>query len=507
MADLNPRTSRREFIKKLSIGTSAVYMSTLINACARSADTIPNAINDEIDVDLRLTAAPDKVQILPGNATKVWRYHGELLKGPPGSLEFLSYSYLGPILHLARGQRVRVRFNNNLPEPSIIHWHGLHVPESADGHPRLAVQPGEEYIYEFTVMDRAGTYWFHPHPHGRTGPQVYLGLAGLIIIHDEDESALGLPGGDQDIPIIIQDRTFDEQNQLVYSLTSMDQMMGFLGNTLLINGQTQTAKPVETRAYRLRILNGSNSRIYKLAWSDGSLITVIGTDGGLLASPSTHPFVTLAPAQRLEIWADFSGKQVGSHLQLVNQENLTPGGGDEYTVLDFSVTKDVDSRSQLPEKLITASMNQAEKAANFSNPRDFILQMGMGMRMGMSWNINGRAFEMENVEREETVRLGDLEVWQFTNDGGMGMTLPHPMHIHGLQFQIIDRKVDPDFLPIWESLSGGFVDEGWHDTVLVMPGEQVRVLMRFEDFTGLYLYHCHNLEHEDMGMMRNYRII
>ena len=219
MADLNPRTSRREFIKKLSIGTSAVYMSTLINACARSADTIPNAINDEIDVDLRLTAAPDKVQILPGNATKVWRYHGELLKGPPGSLEFLSYSYLGPILHLARGQRVRVRFNNNLPEPSIIHWHGLHVPESADGHPRLAVQPGEEYIYEFTVMDRAGTYWFHPHPHGRTGTQVYLGLAGLIIIHDEDESALGLPGGDQDIPIIIQDRTFDEQNQLVYSLT------------------------------------------------------------------------------------------------------------------------------------------------------------------------------------------------------------------------------------------------------------------------------------------------
>jgi FtsP/CotA-like multicopper oxidase with cupredoxin domain len=199
--------------------------------------------------------------------------------------------------------------------------------------------------------------------------------------------------------------------------------------------------------------------------------------------------------------------QVGSHLQLVNQENLTPGGGDEYTVVDFSVTNISDSTSQLPEKLITASMSNMADAANFANPRDFVLKMGMGMRMGMSWNINGRTFEMEDVAREETVRLGDLEVWQFTNNGGMGMTLPHPMHIHGLQFQIVDRKVDPNFLSIWESVSGGFVDEGWHDTVLVMPGEQVRILMRFEDFKGLYLYHCHNLEHEDMGMMRNYRII
>jgi FtsP/CotA-like multicopper oxidase with cupredoxin domain len=507
MADLNPPTSRREFIKKLSIGTSAVYMSTLINACARSADAIPSAINDEIDLDLRLIATPDKVQILPGNATNVWRYQGELLKGPQGSLESLPDSYLGPIIHLARGQHVRVRFLNDLPEPSIIHWHGLHVPESADGHPRLAVQPGEEYIYEFTVMDRAGTYWFHPHPHGRTGPQVYLGLAGLIIIHDEEESTLELPGGNQDIPIIIQDRTFDEQNQLVYGGTSMDQMMGFLGNTLLVNGQTQKVVPVETRAYRLRILNGSNSRIYKLAWSDGSLITVIGTDGGLLEKPLPRRFVTLAPAQRLEVWADFSSRQVGSHLQLVNQENLTPGGSDEYTVVDFSVTNISDATSQLPEKLITALMSNMAEAANFANPRDFVLQMGMGMRMGMSWNINGRTFEMEDVAREETVRLGDLEVWQFTNNGGMGMTLPHPMHIHGLQFQIVDRKVDPNFLSIWESVSSGFVDEGWHDTVLVMPGEQVRILMRFEDFKGLYLYHCHNLEHEDMGMMRNYRII
>ncbi|MBE9524300.1 MAG: multicopper oxidase domain-containing protein, partial [Chloroflexi bacterium] len=131
---------------------------------------------------------------------------------------------------------------------------------------------------------------------------------------------------------------------------------------------------------------------------------------------------------------------------------------------------------------------------------------------GMGWTLNGRTFEMTYVASDEVVKLGDLEVWEFINrpGGGMGMmggmTLPHPMHVHGLQFQVIERQIDPDFRASWETLSDGFVDEGWHDTVLVMPGERVKVLLKFDDFEGLYLYHCHNLEHEDMGMMRNYRV-
>jgi hypothetical protein len=134
------------------------------------------------------------------------------------------------------------------------------------------------------------------------------------------------------------------------------------------------------------------------------------------------------------------------------------------------------------------------------------------MGRGMNWSINGRTFEMTDVARDEIVKLGDLEVWEFINQagGGMdmmgGMNLPHPMHVHGLQYQVIERQIDPSYSAAWETLSGGYVDEGWHDTVLVMPGERVKILLKFEDFEGLYLYHCHNLEHEDMGMMRNYRV-
>ena len=161
----------------------------------------------------------------------------------------------------------------------------------------------------------------------------------------------------------------------------------------------------------------------------------------------------------------------------------------------------------LPERLSTITPYNERDTVNHRSPRDFVLAMGKGM----NWTLNGRLFEMTSVARDEIVKLGDLEVWRFTNQfgrGGMmgGMHLPHPMHIHGLQFQVIDRKVDLSARSAASTLSSGFVDEGWHDTVLVLPGEQVKVLLKFEDFTGLYLYHCHTLEHEDMGMMRNYRV-
>ena len=466
---------------------------------------ISNPTSDPPDVELALYAFPDKIQIFPGAKTNVWRYQGEVLNGPVDAIQTLPNSYLGPILHLKQGQSVRVHFTNQLTEPSIIHWHGLHVPESADGHPRLAVAPGQKYIYDFTVADRAGTYWFHPHPHGRTGPQVYNGLSGLFMISDDEEAALGLPFGDYDLPLVIQDRTFNDDNQLVYGITNMmGQMVGFLGNQILINGQPDFSLSTENRPYRLRLLNGSNSRIYKLAWDDGTPFTIIGTDGGLLEKPVQRNYITLAPAQRIELWVDFSSYTVGSHLRLINLSADIPSGGEEFPVMSVTIDREAISTSVLPEHLTSTTWHQESDAVNRSAPRDFILSMGMGM----AWKINGRTFKMEDVAKDEVVRLGDLEVWRFTNAGGrgMGMTLPHPMHIHGLQFQVLDRQIDPSLMETWSTISEGLVDEGWHDTVLVMPGERVRVLLKFEDFTGFYLYHCHNLEHEDMGMMRNYLV-
>ena len=211
------------------------------------------------DLELALKATRGQVGILPGAETVVWRYQAELLSGDPASVTVLPGSYLGPILRVRQGQRVRVRFTNDLPEPSIVHWHGLSVPDDMDGHPRFAIGAGQSYTYDFQVVNRAGTYWFHPHPHGLTGGQAYRGLAGLLIVGDDEEAALGLPQGEYDLPLVIQDRQFDAHNQFVYLAQGgqgmmggmmgggMAQMMGFLGDRILVNGQPEFTLPVATR--------------------------------------------------------------------------------------------------------------------------------------------------------------------------------------------------------------------------------------------------------------------
>ena len=266
-----------------------------------------------------MKATPAEVPILPGNPTGVWHYQGHVIKGDRASLINLERSYLGPIIRTRTGQKVRIRFTNDIADKTIVHWHGLHVPADMDGHPRLVIPSGETYVYEFEVRNRAGTYWYHPHPHGMTGPQVYGGLAGLFLVSDDEEKAAGLPAGEYDIPLVIQDRAFDNRNQLIYlSGHRMEQMTGFLGDWILVNGHPDFILPVATRAYRLRLLNGSNSRIYKLAWQDGSPLTVIGTDGGLLETPVQRGYVMLGPGERIELWVDFSRYPVGSETALIS---------------------------------------------------------------------------------------------------------------------------------------------------------------------------------------------
>ena len=507
--------SRRDFLRLMGIGSATFALNACVPesilSTAPAAMTATPASNSGIepDVEINLRATESEVQIFQGQATRVWRYQGEVTRGPEDALIVIPDVYLGPIFNVKTGQTIRIHFTNELPEPSIVHWHGLHVPVEADGHPRLVIETGETYVYDFTVADRAGTFWYHPHPHGRTGVQAYAGLAGLFIIHDENELGLGLPSGAYDMPIVIQDRNFDENNQLIYGGNGMmDQMMGFLGNQILINGQAEFSLPVETRPYRLRLLNGSNSRIYKLAWEDGTPITVLGTDGGLLEKPVMRDYITLAPAQRVELWVDFSKDEVGSEKNLISLPFAAYGGGGTYTLFAAKIEKEVSVSAPLPEKLAAITWHNEDDAVNNRSPRAIVMAMGGGMQ----WSLNGRTFEMDAVDESEIVKLGDLEVWEFKNQagGGMGMmmneSLPHPMHVHGLQYQVIEREVDSSGREAWETLKDGHVDEGWHDTVLVMPGERVKILLKFEDFTGLYLYHCHNLEHEDMGMMRNYRV-
>ena len=528
--------SRRDVLKLMGLGAGGAFLS----ACGLlpSASTNPTAapvfptpltpLPDLPILSAELTAGRGTLPIFSGKETPVWRYQASVKEGGGDFIQTLSGSYLGPIFRVKQGQRVQVRLNNELPDPTIIHWHGLKIPEEMDGHPRYAVAPGKSFDYDFQVINRAGMYWFHPHPHQLTGPQVYYGLAGLFIVSDEEEAALGLPAGEYDLPLVIQDRIFDSQNQMVYLANGMmDSMIGFLGDTILVNGSPNATLDVKASAYRLRLLNGSNSRIYKFAWQDGTPLTVIATDGGLLETPVTRDYITMGPGERVELWADFSGRNAGSEMKLVSlpYTDFSGGGGmmgggmmgssglpngTPFDILRLMIGEKGADVNPLPSQLSTIERHAVNDAVNGNNPRSFRLAM-----QGMVHTINNRLFEMDAVAQDEIVRLNDLEVWEFVNlegsGGGMGMgmmnmEMPHPMHIHGVQFQVLERQIARGFESAYQELSGGFVDDGWKDTVLVLPGETVRVLVRFENYTGIYLYHCHNLEHEDAGMMRNYRI-
>jgi len=518
---------------------------TIAASASGNIDTDTTTIDFQPDVELLLSARPGSATIRPGDPTNVWTIAGELLQGDPNALQPVPESYLGPIIRARTGQRVRIHFTNELSEASILHWHGLHVPADMDGHPRFAIGPGNTYIYDFEVRNRAGTYWYHSHPHGRTGPQVYAGMAGLFLVSDEEEDAVGLPGGEYDVPLVIQDRTLDGNNQLVYQTNGMmDQMMGFLGQEIWVNGQPNYSLSVATRAYRLRLLNGSNSRIYKLGWDDGAPLTVIGTDGGLLESAVQRPYIMLAPGERVELWVDFSSRRVGSEMTLRSLPFTSPAGmggmmgggmmggmmgggmgnrqggmmnsaqtspsmaqGAAFPILTVRIEREVQETIALPSRLSSINRPSPAEAVNVNNPRTIAMQM----RMPGGWTLNGRTFDMTGVANDEIVRLGSTEVWEFVNQGGGmgmmgGMMLPHPMHVHGESFQVIERQVDTNMRSMWETVSDGYVDEGWKDTVLVMSGERVKILRRFSDYTGMYLVHCHNLEHEDMGMMRNFRV-
>ena len=467
----------------------------------------------EPDLELMLRAGVDETQILPGAPTRVWRFTGDLIRGAPRALQAPPLGYLGPTLRVKKGQKVRLHFVNDLPQESIIHWHGMHVPAEMDGHPRDVIATGERTTYEFEVRNPAGTYWYHPHPHGRTGLQVYAGLAGLLIVEDEIEQGLDLPADEQDMALVLQDRLFDADNQLAYLRHPMERMTGFVGDRILVNGQADFRPAVAARPYRLRLLNGSNSRIYRLAWSDGRPLTVIATDGGLLAAPVAKDYVMLGPAERIDIWVDFGGQSKGDEIALVSRYidwnalsgrggsgmmggmmggGMMMGGGSLPNGAPFTVARfQVAHRARVNQKLPARLTDLPKPAAGSGVDRRFVLAM-----QHMAGTINNRVFAMTEVADDEVVAQDTEEIWEFINAGGMP-PLPHPLHIHGLSFRVLSRL---------GTGHRGYVDEGWKDSVLLMPGERVRLQLRFADFPGLFLYHCHNLEHEDMGMMRNYYV-
>jgi len=502
---------RRHFLRSaVAVGSSSILGC---NACGDgAAGPVAASKKDPVgpapDLELTLRAAQREVSLFPGTPTSTWSFSADLALGSVDALKAVDASYLGPTLRLRRGQRVRVHLENHLSEPTVVHWHGLDVDQNNDGHPRFAVPAGGEATYDFEVSNRAGTYWYHPHPMDRTALQVYSGLAGLLIVSDDEEQRLSLPDGTRELLLVIQDRTFDGDNQFVYA---PDRMLGFLGTDILVNGRRAETLEVPAGPHRLRILNGSNSRFYDLGWSDGTPLTVLGTDGGLLAAPRERAHVLLAPGQRLDLWASFGG---GPGEDVWLESRAFSGVGSAMGMRGMGRRSGAQpglpngAPLQIQRFVATAKGAQGRPPPALADAADLVVgaapaspshRVDVSMRM-MRWLLNGRSFEMLGVAENERVKLGAVEDWVFVNDGGGMMAMAHPIHMHGSPFTIVDRTSASD------ALHEGIFDEGLQDTFILLPGDSVRIRTRRARYPGLFLYHCHNLEHEDMGMMRNYLV-
>lgn len=492
---------RKDFLKLMSIGTGMATLSTGLLACTskvRNSTILPNdafskplVFPEEIRAsEFELVAETARRKLSGDMASDIYTLNGSLPS---------------PTIRVKRGETLAIDYQNRIDQESIIHWHGMIVPPDMDGHPKDAVQPGQTYNYRFDIDQRAGTYWYHPHPDKLTGPQVYRGLGGFLLVEDEEEQALNLPSGENELPLIVQEKRFNDRDQMVYSLNMMDRMMGFFGNTLLVNGVQTPYHKVANRFYRLRLLNGSNARILDFSFSDDIPFYVIGSDGGLLDRPYKVSSLTLAPAERTDILVDFSNFDVGDNVRLTAETRNGMGGmmdgmmnGDGGGMMDsgmgsrngveafleFRITKEEQDSFQLPEALTELSFPD-------ENDADRTRRIDLTMEMMRGPAIDGKFFEMLRIDQK--VQRGALEVWEFNN----GTMMPHPMHLHVTQFKVLGR-------------SGGRLaphERGWKDTVRVDAGETVKVLTKFDAQQGLYVFHCHNLEHEDNGMMANLEIV
>ena len=403
----------------------------------------------------------------------------------------INESVPGPTIRVPRGQEFRARVQNDLGEPLVLHWHGVLAPERMDGHPRDQVAAGQNYQLSFPITQRAGTCWYHAHTNNLTAKQAYLGVAGLFVIEDPALHSLDLPTDDHDVPLVFMDKRVSPSHQLVYAPGMMDSMSGYLGDVMLVNGTPDAWFSVDRGLYRFRMLNGSNARIYKVALSDGHPFHIIGTDGGLLPAPAQVASVLLAPGQRLEILVDFSTYAVGSAMLLKSLPFQGGGGmmggpsqGTDLDLLHLYVDSNPKENKTVPAALAPFI---GYSPAQVKRTRVFTLAMS-----GMVHTINGQLFDMQRVDFN--VPFGDVEIWEYQNTS----TDPHPMHIHAAQFQVLSRSATASLAP---------EDTGWKDTVLVNPGETVRVLTRFDKHSGVFLHHCHNLEHEDGGMMQNFEVL
>ena len=454
--------NRREFLRHSgrSAGTLACSAGILLQGCeshptlpepdARPTLRMPRSVDA---ADALLTAGAAELD-LSSHASRAWGYNATLP---------------GPTLRARVGERARIRVLNQLSEETTVHWHGMIVPSSMDGHPADAIPPDASYGYDYPIVQRAAMNWYHPHPHGRTGRQVWRGLAGALIVEDPTAEQ-ELPSGDREIPLLLRDGLLDGSGQLEYRRRDS----GLVGDFPFVNGVPYPRVNLPPALHRFRVLNASNARVFRLGMSDGSRFTLIGNDGGLLDRPLDLDTIELGPAERVDILLDLSDQATGAGLSL----RCNRAG---WNILEMRIAGERDRDTDIP-------------SAFAAIPR---LSVGPGtprrtFRLEGHRRINGREYRMDHVDFR--VPLGEAEIWEFESAGGA----PHPVHIHGAHFQVLSRNGGRGRVFPWE--------QGWKDTVLLEDRERVEIAIRFDSYRGVYLLHCHKLEHEDAGMMLNFEV-
>lgn len=419
---------------------------------------------------------------------------------------FQNQTVLGPTLIIRRGWAIQATVENQLTDTTTVHWHGLHVPAHADGGPHSKILPGAQWNAHFTCLDKAATYWYHPHFHGKTGEHTLQGAAGMILVRDAEESALSLPRryGKDDFPLIIQSLEFGTDGQI--------KPRGFQDSIVLVNGGIKPFLQVPAQWVRFRLVNASNARNFNVGFSDNRVFQLIGNDAGLLGRPLNLTRIRLAPGERVELLIQFQGLE-GQEIYLKSFASELPAGvqggplgelppgttpmtsplnGRDFEILKLVVgPADGFAITQIPDSL-AAQTPLEESQAN--QTRNIVFSSLLPGSWDGPFLVNDSIFNMDRIDFQ--VEVNQTEIWRIHNQ----TPLAHPFHLHGFPFYILDRyggEPNPE-------------EKGRKDVVLVHPNEQIRIIARFSDFadpTMPYMFHCHLLSHEDDGMMAQFTVV
>jgi bilirubin oxidase len=438
-----------------------------------------------------LAAQPTTQTFLDGKDTAMWQYTAGVNESPDG--------IAGPLIDVHEGDRIEIRFDNRLPEPSTIHWHGLPVPPDQDGNPEDAVPPGAARIYQFKLPPgSAGSYWYHPHPHMQTAEQVFRGLAGPIIVRAADDPLAAWP----EKHLFFSDLRLDVNGNIPPNGLE-DWMNGREGQYVLINGALRPEITVDGDQ-RWRIWNACSARYLKLAFSDHRAFTQVGTDGGLLKRPITGVrTLLLPPGARAEliVQAGPANSQATLMALAYNRGKMSLSGNPpaetDLVLAQVKFAPSAGGARTLPawlrpiEPLGESAAQKTVMMTEQIDMQNMHAEGPMGLPSGMRFLINNQSFDPKRVNM--TCRRNEVEIWTVQNFTDMD----HPFHIHGTQFQVLDHKFEGKTVP--ESFLA------WRDTVNLRPNEVVRIAT-VQRTAGLRMFHCHILEHEDLGMMATLQV-